>query len=240
VLTKEQVLAEIRRTTEANGGVPLGRVRFASETGIRETDWSGRYWARWSDALAEAGFAANELQGRTPDEVLFDKLAEEVRRLGRLPTNAEMKLRRREDDSFPNPKVFDRLGPKATWPSQIAAHFEDRPDMADVVAAVEPLIVEPETTSDELEPSPGTHGYVYLLKSGRFYKIGRTLDIGRRRYDLAIQLPEPVTEEHVIATDDPAGIERYWHLRFGDRRKNGEWFELSRADVAAFKRRKFM
>ena len=79
-----------------------------------------------------------------------------------------------------------------------------------------------------------------LLKSGRHYKIGHTVDVGRRRYELAIQLPEAVSEEHVIRTDDPVGIERYWHDRFASRRKNGEWFELTRADIAAFKRRKFM
>jgi hypothetical protein len=36
-------------------------------------------------------------------------------------------------------------------------------------------------------------------------------------------LPEPATEVHVIATDDPIGIERYWRTRFSDRRKNAEW-----------------
>lgn len=65
-------------------------------------------------------------------------------------------------------------------------------------------------------------------------------DVARRRYELAIQLPGPVTEEHVIRTDDPVGIERYWHSWFAERRRNGEWFELTRADVSAFKRRKFM
>jgi len=54
-VTKLQILSEIKRTTDAHGGTPLSRLAFESETGIKRFDWFGRYWARWSDALREAG-----------------------------------------------------------------------------------------------------------------------------------------------------------------------------------------
>lgn len=83
-------------------------------------------------------------------------------------------------------------------------------------------------------------GSVYLIRSGRHHKVGRTNQLGRRMAEIKLQLPERADLIHMIETDDAIGIERYWHTRFADRRANGEWFLLSRADVAAFKRRRFM
>ena len=82
--------------------------------------------------------------------------------------------------------------------------------------------------------------FVYLVKSGRFYKIGRSNALGRRERDLAIQLPEKVKVMHSIKTDDQSGIEEHWDKRFAGRRTNGEWFELTADDVVAFRSRKFM
>ena len=53
-VTKLHILQEIKRTTTANGGTPLRRLQFESETGIKRYDWFGVYWARWSDAIREA------------------------------------------------------------------------------------------------------------------------------------------------------------------------------------------
>jgi len=100
------------------------------------------------------------------------------------------------------------------------------------------------TATDEAarakRPADEVVGFVYLLQSGRHYKIGRTNALGRREREPAIQLPEKAKAVHSIETDDPVGIETYWHKRFEALRKNGEWFELGADELRAFKRRKFM
>jgi hypothetical protein len=53
-------------------------------------------------------------------------------------------------------------------------------------------------------------------------------------------VPHELVQVHAILTDDPSGIEAYWHRRFKNKQRHNEWFELSAEDIAAFKRRKFM
>ena len=60
-VTKLYILQEIKRTTKANGGTALRKLQFEAATGIRRYDWFGVYWARWSDAIREAGYMQDHI-----------------------------------------------------------------------------------------------------------------------------------------------------------------------------------
>jgi len=167
-------------------------------------------------------------------------LADETRRLGHVPSDRELFVLRSADPSKPDNKTFQRWT-RTDLLARLVEYSRSRSDLADVASIVEatpaPRL---RSTSLDVARAPDAFGTVYLIQSGRFYKLGRTNALGRRERELAIQLPERTRTIHVIATDDPVGIEAYWHSRFRDRRRNGEWFELTPADIAAFRRRKFM
>jgi len=239
-MKRDNILSEIRRTAAANGGVPLGRQRFLQETGIKEADWSGKLWARWSDAVREAGFEPNELQGAYADDFVLERYAKLALELNRTPTVSELKLRSRQDPTFPSHNTFSRFGSKAQLLGRVFTFCAGREALEPVALLCAPYATAAEETAEPAESESEVFGFVYLIKSGGHYKIGRTNALGRRERELAIQLPERAKTVHAIRTDDPSGIEAYWHRRFESKRKNGEWFALSAQDVSAFRRRKFM
>jgi Meiotically up-regulated gene 113 len=240
-MNKAHILREIKRTAEANGGEPLGQSRFEKETGVKKSDWYGKFWARWGDALREAGFIANQLRGAIDQNELLEKYAKYVIELGRIPAGGDLRLKTRSDSQFPSHTVYEnRFGTKLELIKQLVDYCRIRKEYGAVVGLCEGYVASDQSMTKESEPQNGDIGFVYLIKSGRFHKIGRANSAGRREYELAIQLPEKASTVHVIRTDDPSGIEAYWHNRFGSKRKNGEWFDLAAADIAAFKRRKFM
>lgn len=133
MISKERILSEIRRTAEENGGKALGKGRFLAETGIRGSDWSGRYWVRWSDALAEAGYEPNPLNAGFTDEHVLTCLARFVAEVGHFPVTAELVLQRRQDPTFPSEKTFRRFGNKADLAQRLATFASER-GLDDVVA----------------------------------------------------------------------------------------------------------
>jgi len=240
-MDKAHIIAEIKRTAEANGGKPLGKSRFEKATGIKIHEWCGKYWARWGDALQEAGFEPNTLQTAYDRNAMIEQIALFTRELRRFPVPSELQMRSRQDGDFPGYAAIIRVGKKAEIVRLVVEFCSNRDDFNDVLEICRPLLQsQPEAETVAPADDDPTFGHVYLMKSGKHHKIGHTNAAGRREYELAIQLPERLTTVHVIATDDPAGIEAYWHKRFEAKRLKGEWFNLDAADVRAFKRRQFM
>jgi hypothetical protein len=237
-IDRDYILAEIRRTAAGNGGAPLGKIRFLQSTGIKPSDWEGRYWLRWGDALAEAGFERNELNQAYEEEFLLERLASLVAKLGHFPLSTELRMAGRIDPGFPSRNVFTvRFGNKGQLAAKLLAFCQSKPDLRRVADLCRPHASKQPADGPSRAP---VFGAVYLLRCGKFYKIGHSNAVGRRERELAIQLPERAEVLHEIRTDDPAGIEAYWHGRFASKRMNGEWFRLSADDLTAFKRRRFM
>ena len=173
--------------------------------------------------------------------VLLDRLADLILELGRIPVVSELRLKKRTDPSFPNASTYGRLGSKAELLSLLHRHCTSKTEYAGVLPFIKiDLVAESISDAGKAEPTESTDGFVYLVKMGKHYKIGKTFSIPRRHRELGLELPEKLTPIHVIRTDDPSGIEAYWHKRFQSKSTNGEWFSLSLEDIRIFKKRKFM
>lgn len=243
MLTKDDVLREIRRTAAENGGVAPGKIAFFAATGIRESDWSGRLWTTWGAAVREAGLEPQRLNPRLDDELVLGAAVRIVRKYGRFPTSSEIRFECNADRTLPSHNTFNRFGGMDGLRMRLRA-FAAKHALSDVTAAMPER--PDEVVAANVAPMDGggerslSDGFVYLIRSGRHYKIGKANSVEARHRQLKIQLPQAAEVIHRIRTDDAYGIESYWHRRFADKRLNGEWFALSAEDVKAFRRRKFM
>ena len=133
-MDKNHIVHEIKRTAEENGGVPLGHARFERETGIKFSDWYGKYWARWGDAVAEAGYPPNKFNQAYEDEFVILKLINLIQELGKYPTAGELRLKVRQDKTYPAHTVFDRLGKKNDRIKKIIEYCRDKSEFSEVSA----------------------------------------------------------------------------------------------------------
>jgi hypothetical protein len=235
-MDKEFILSEIKRTAKENGGKALGANGFAKETGIKPYNWE-IYWDSWGVALTEAGFEPNIFFRTHSHETLIEKLIELIRELNQFPLQRQIGRKARTDSSFPGDTSFRKLGTKSQMAAAVLAYCQNRPGFEDVVKICLALPVEEKSKEKEEPSSAGKAGYVYLWKSHRRYKIGKSFDLDRREVELAAQSPYGWERVHEIKTDDPSGVEAYWHRRFKDKATDrNEWFELSGEDIKAFKR----
>jgi hypothetical protein len=238
--SRESILDALRSAAAENGGRPPGVRTFQSSTGITLAALQRVGFARYGDAVAAAGLAPNDLTAPKDSKTMMQELAALTRTLRRFPTISDLRAARATRSTLPSLEAYLRLSGRswATLRQMLVAHCRNSQTDADLSAFVK------DEAKDQTDGAPDSksarvRGFVYLARHGQDYKIGRSNDVTRRRRELALLLPQELKHVHVIETDDPEGIERYWHQRFEARRVRGEWFRLTPEDIRAFKRRRY-
>lgn len=241
-MDKEHVINEIKRTAKENNGKPLGSKKFERLTGIKFSDWYGRYWSKWGDAVKEAGLKPNKLQKAYDQQNLINILIAFIREISKFPTIGEIRMKAYNNDDFPSHTAISRgLGKKHEMAQKILYYCESNSGYEDIAKICQSVTSRSKKKVCNVSKENNLKfSFVYLMKSGKYYKIGKSDCVEKRNYEIGIKLPEELKIIHKIKTDDPFGIEAYWHNRFKDKQKQGEWFELTASDIKAFKRRTFM
>jgi hypothetical protein len=244
--SRDDLIAVLQRTARENGNRPLGQRSFYVETRTSRRDLWNVGIRNYGELCELAGYPPNAFQEAIDPNYLMEALAKLASRLGRFPGSTDREMARRSDSTFPAAETY-RAARRKRGPleEQLRDWCRLRPEYA----AVQSLAAGAISTSSRAAGRVNSGGkmvagYVYLMRyggTGRHYKIGMSDDTGRRLSQLSGMVPGNLRLLHIIETDDPAGIERYWLQRFQGKLVKGkkEIFQLDAADVAAFKSRKY-
>jgi hypothetical protein len=237
---RARIIGEIRRLAAETGGQAPGQRRFAQVTGISARRWCGVLWARWNEAVAESACVPNAPDQRLPEAEVLARLAAAVRRLGRMPTEAELRLLHRRGESAIGPRRLAKSFPaRAAQVAALRAWVAGQPDYADVAALLPAGAAAPPAAARPPAPPLPPSGMVYLIAWRDLHRLASAPHYARRETAAELYPADGPQVEHVIETDDPVGIEAYWRQRFAARRVDSEWHRLMPADLAAFRRRGF-
>ncbi len=243
-ISREEILLEIRKYVVDHAGEVPGERTFEAATRIKSWSWKGRIWARWTDAVREAGFDPNVLQQKIPDEELIAKLAEFVSSLDHFPIRDEINVHARSAPDFPVwQTIVKRFGGMPQTAAALLEHArstgnEKLESLCEERVRQEEL--KPPTKNGKQTHTPVAAGFVYLKYSPslRLYKIGKANNPAKRGAGISLLLPVDLIPKHEIRTDCPFLLEKYWEQRFKQKKKQGEWYDLNSADVETFKSRR--
>jgi hypothetical protein len=79
-------------------------------------------------------------------------------------------------------------------------------------------------------------GYVYLIESGQYIKIGRTSNITKRLSELQVGNPRKLRLISAVQVKNPIAMEKNLHEQFKDKNKQGEWYGLNSKDIISILR----
>lgn len=238
MLTKEDILKEIRKWAKENGGLTPSEKIIREELRIPKWDWI-TYWTKITDIQREAGLTPQDFdKTKYTKKDLCNEFIKLIREMGKWPSRDELDFKRRQDSRFPASATFyNQLGQtKNDLPLTILEYVEGRRGYNDIVNICKSILGKYKNENETFEDDKIESGFVYLGKRGKHYRIGRAKNLDQRRNDHNLNQLEYFDYIHTIETDDMVHIEDYWHKRFDSKCIKGEWFKLSSSDVKAFKR----
>jgi hypothetical protein len=242
-IDREEILAEIRKFVAGNAGEIPGERTFLAATRIKPSAWKGRYWARWTDAVREAGYDPNAMTQKIPNEDILQYLAGFIAKLGYFPVRDEINIQAKVETGFP---VWQTVKKRYGGMPQTAAallEFSRKTENTAVAklceARLEHEASKPRQVTNH-QRKPVRAGFVYLKYSPslRLYKIGKANNSDKRGAGISLLLPEDLVPKHEIRTDCPYILEKYWENRFRAKKKQGEWYDLNSEDIQSFKKRR--
>ncbi len=240
---KKDIIKKLQEWSAEHGGKTPGESRFFEDTEVGITDRS-KYWINWGELVKDAGLTPNKFdKTKYTEDQLCELFIETIRENGKWPTRGILHVKHHSKPSFPDSATFYyKLGLTENLAKKIIVFTKNKKNYKDVIDICNSVVERygKEKNQSENLDKTSNHGWVYLLKTtfrGKDgYKIGNTNDLKRREKELN----QPSNDQsilHAIETDDPFGVEKYWHTRFESKLyKNNEWFLLNRSDIRAFKR----
>ena len=140
-MDKQEIINEIKRTAAENNGEPLGERSFEKETCIRRTEWYGVYWAKWSEAVQEAGFEPNKPNQAYDEPWLIECFIRIIREVEEWPSQARVELICRNQDDLPSGRAFRNIfRTKSNLAARVFAYCQERGGYDDIIAICEPIV----------------------------------------------------------------------------------------------------
>jgi hypothetical protein len=243
---KDEIINKLLRYSREIGDRTPGEHKFYEYAEIGIYDLHKLGWSNYRELVLDAGLTPNKFdKTKYSHEQLCRLFINVIREKGKWPTRGELEVKHYQESNFPDAGTFyNKLGLTLTGDlaRKILEYVGDKRGYKDIVDICNTFLEN--NVTQEASSFISNVGYVYLLKStlrnATAYKIGHAKDIKNR----VKQLRQPSNEEiliHQIKTDDPIGVEKYWHDRFESKRLypykfKDEWFKLKPSDVKAFKR----
>jgi hypothetical protein len=241
-ISKQEILVELRKFVNANNGAIPGERTFVAATRIKQSAWKGRYWARWTDAVREAGFDPNAMTQKIPEGDIMERLAAFISKLGHFPVRDEINIEARAQPGFPVwQTIRKRYGGMPATATELLEFSRETGNAPLSRLCEERLDQEASKPTAAAESSGSARnsvlkaGFVYLKYSPslRLYKIGKANDANKRGAGISLLLPEDLVPKHEIRTDCPYILEKYWENRFRARKKTGR---VVRTDLSGHQR----